>query len=145
MEKKNSLKEKFLCPHCRTHLRLRDNIIFKVEIPSTKQMGLLLLNSELGNYNYISQPDAKFKEGEKVEFYCPVCCANLKAKGIDENLVMIKMLDSENKEYDIYFSKITGVHTTFKIEKHNIIEHFGDNKSEYLRYFTARLKMNLEG
>lgn len=144
METTNGLKEKFLCPHCRTHLRLNTNIIFKVDVPSTNQKGLLLLNSELGNYNYISQPDMKFEEGEKIDFYCPVCSADLKAKGIDEDLILIKMIDSEEKEYDIYFSKIAGVRTTFKIENHNILEHYGEDRSEYLRYFTAQLKLNLE-
>jgi hypothetical protein len=39
----------FLCPKCREHLRVGENIIFKVK-NSKKQAALLLLNPHIGNY-----------------------------------------------------------------------------------------------
>ncbi len=137
------LKFHYLCPECRSYLRVWNNIIFTVKTTVGKRQGLLLLNPELGNYTYISHPSLKFIEGESVEFYCPVCHADLTAMQINENLIRIIMIDEDNNEYDIYFSKITGEHTTFKIEKDNIIERFGEQSSSYVNYFMSKLKQKL--
>jgi len=137
------MKTRFLCPHCRATLRIRENIIFKVKTEDHR-MGILLLNPSLGNYSYISSPDLKFEDGEKVEFLCPVCCENLAAKNISTDLVDIIMVDNEKKEYHVYFSSIAGEHTTFKIEKDNVVEQFGKDSSAYLNYLLKKMKVNLQ-
>lgn len=137
------MNPKFHCPHCYATLRVRENIIFKVRTPDLK-MGILLLNPELGNYSYISSPELKFENGEKVDFLCPVCCINMEAKGINPNLVHILMRDEESREYDVFFSSIAGEHSTFMIEKENVVGKFGEDASSYLNYFMSRLKINLE-
>jgi len=137
------MKTHFHCPHCNAYLRIRENIIFKVRTEDHK-MGILLLNPELGNYSYISSPDLKFKKGEQIEFLCPVCCENLAARDINKNLVSIIMIDENNKKYNVYFSSIVGEQTTFKIEKDNVVEKFGEDSSAYLDYFTKKLKLFIE-
>lgn len=137
------MKTKFLCPHCRATLRVRQNIIFKVRTEDHK-MGIMLLNPELGNYSYISSPDLKFEDGEKIDFMCPVCCEHLAAKDINENLIDVIMIDKEEQEYHVYFSSIAGEQTTFKIEKHNVVAQYGQDSSAYLNYFVKKLKLNLE-
>ena len=142
--KSEPMKIHYLCPHCRSYLRVWNNIIFTVKSTEGKRQGLLLLNPELGNYTYVSHPSLKFIEGEKVEFYCPVCFSNLTAKQINENLVKIIMVDEQLHEYDIYFSTIVGQHTTFKIAQDNIIERHGEHTSSYVNYFMSKLKEHLK-
>lgn len=137
------MKTRFLCPHCNATLRVRKNVIFKVRTEDHK-MGIMLVNPKLGNYHYVSSPDLKFEDGEKVEFMCPVCCENLSAKEINDDLVDVIMIDKENREFHVYFSSIAGEHTTFKIEKDNIVEKYGEDSSAYLNYFSKKLKINLE-
>jgi transcription initiation factor IIE alpha subunit len=137
------MKTQFLCPQCRATLRVRQNIIFKVRTEDQK-MGILLVNPELGNYSYISSPDLKFEDGEKIDFMCPVCCDNLVAKDISEDLVQVIMIDNDDREYRVYFSSIAGEHSTFKIEEQNIVEHYGEDSSAYLNYFMKKLKLQLE-
>lgn len=107
-------------------------------------MGILLLDPKLGNYSYISSPDLKFDKGEHLEFMCPVCCENLEARDINKNLASVIMIDEEGKEYNVYFSSIVGEHTTFKIEKDNVVEKFGEDSSAYLDYFSKKLKLFVE-
>lgn len=137
------MKAKFLCPHCSATLRVRENVIFKVKTKDDK-LGILLLNPELGNYSYISSPDLKFEDGEKVEFMCPVCCENLEASSINKDLVEVVMVDVDQKKYHVFFSSIAGEHTTFKIEENNVIENFGEDSSAYMNYFMKKLQMNLK-
>lgn len=141
--KHEPMKIHYLCPHCRSYLRVWKNIIVTVKSIEGKKQGLLLLDPDLGNYTYVSHPSLKFIEGEKIEFYCPVCFSNLSANEINENLVKIIMVDEQLHEYDIYFSNIAGHQTTFKIAKDNIIERHGDHSSSYTDYFMSKLKENL--
>jgi len=50
------------------------------------------------------------------------------------------LIDENNKEYDVYFSKICGEHSTFKIREDDIIEKHGEDSSAYLNYFMSKLK-----
>ena len=99
-----------------------------------------MLNPELGNYDLIHHASIKFDEGELVDFICPVCHADLTAAEINRNLARIVMIDENNKEYDVYFSRICGEHSTFKIREDDIIERFGENSSAYLNYFMSKFK-----
>lgn len=137
------MKTRFLCPHCRATLRVRQNIIFKVRTEDHR-MGIMLINPELGNYHYVSSPDLKFEDGEKVDFMCPVCCENLAARDINPDLVDVIMIDQQDREYHVYFSSIAGEQSTFKIEKDNIVEQHGEDASAYMSYFMKKLKLNLE-
>lgn len=133
------MKNTFQCPHCLAHLRVRENVIFRVRTKEMKR-GMLLINPELGNYSYISAPDLKFALGEKVDFYCPVCCEDLAVKSINPNLVNVRMKDGE-RDYDVYFSSVVGEHLTFKIHDHNIVDRFGEDYSAYVSYFTQKFRM----
>ena len=59
-------------------------------------------------------------------------------------LVLSKLIDENGKEYNVYFSSIVGEHTTFKIEKANVVEKYGEDSSAYLDYFTKKLKLFVE-
>ena len=137
---KYSLKTNYLCPHCRSYLRVWNNIIFIVKSESRNLQSILLLNPELGNYDLIHHSSIEFKEGEMLDFICPVCQADLTAVKVNSNLVKVIMIDENNIEFDVYFSKICGEHSTFLIQEDDIIEKYGEDSSSYVNYFMSRLK-----
>lgn len=101
----------FLCPKCREHIRVGDNIIFKVK-NSKKQSALLLLSPQIGNYTSIKHPSFVIQQGEYLEFYCPLCNASLMSD-IHKNLARVIQYDESGKANDVYFSQIVGEHSTF--------------------------------
>ena len=140
MEIHPTLKINYLCPVCRSNIRVWNYIIFTVRRHSDKKMGILLLNPELGNYDLIHHSSLKYEEGEMVDFICPVCHADLTAPEINKNLAHVVMIDENNKEYHVFFSKICGEHSTFKIKENDIVEKYGEDSSAYVNYFMSRFK-----
>ena len=140
MESNPTLKVNYLCPSCRSYLRVWNNIIFTVKYQSGLKRGILLLNPELGNYDLIHHSSLKIEEGDMVEFLCPVCHANLTAVEINKNLAHVLMIDENNKEFSVFFSKICGEHSTFKIKEDDIVESYGEDSSGYVNYFMSRFK-----
>lgn len=130
----------YLCPHCDAHLKLQNSLLFVIESESTKLRSLIMLNVELGNFEIITCPSCIFEKGDPCNFYCPVCHHNLAAVSINPNLVHIFMVDKDKKKYDVYFSRIAGEYSTFKMEENNIIEKYGEHSSDYQDYFLAKLK-----
>ena len=142
---KTSLKNNYLCPHCRSYLRVWNNIILIVKSVSRNLQCILLLNPKIGNYDLIHHSSIEFNEGEMLDFICPVCRADLTAFGIHKNLVRIIMINRKKLEFDVYFSKICGERSTFVIHKDDIIEKHGENSSAYVNYFMSRLKKDKSG
>lgn len=134
----------YKCPHCDSYLRVRENIIISFKAKKSENQGIILLNPELGNYGFIVHDTVIFEKDEVVDFYCPICAADLSAKEINPKLVNLTMIDKNGVEYDIFFSRVAGEHSTFKVDKENIIEKFGKNASSYLGYFTSKLKKQME-
>ncbi|MBC8376876.1 MAG: hypothetical protein H8E26_12585 [FCB group bacterium] len=123
----------YICPYCRGNLKIDGDIVFAVRTQN-QQRGLLMVNSELGDYRYRKHPDLDLNEGDRLETFCPICHANLKAINVNTNLAEIIMLDEEGKEYQIYFSKIVGEHVTLKI-KDTDMESFGEDSEGYVNFF----------
>ena len=103
----------YLCPHCRGHLKVGDHIIFKIR-NTRREKGLLLLHSDVEDYTSLKHPHFTFQEGERIDFFCPICMQSLDA-AIDENLVHVIMIDSHHVEHEIYFSRIAGEKSTFNV------------------------------
>jgi hypothetical protein len=137
------MNKDYICPYCNSHLVSSDHIVLSLDSEHSKKRGLILLNVELGNYSYLNHPSLRFEKGEIVDLYCPVCHANLKIPEINENLVRLIFIDKAGKKFDVYFSRVAGEHSTFKINKDDIIEQFGEDASAYLNYFTSKLKQIL--
>lgn len=104
----------FICPKCRQHLRVSDNIIFKVKNDS-KQSGLLLLSPQIGNYNSHKHRSFEIKTGESLEFFCPLC-NTLLTSDIHKNLAYVILVDETGKNHDVYFSQVVGEHSTFETD-----------------------------
>jgi competence CoiA-like predicted nuclease len=140
MKKEVKLKTNYSCPYCDSYLRIWNNIIFTIHYDGGKKKGILLLDPALGNYSCTVHTEMKIKEGEKIEFFCPVCHESLTAGEINENLVRIIMSDENKQQSDVYFSRICGEESTFKITDNNIIAKFGKDDSHYVNYFLAKYK-----
>lgn len=109
----------YLCPHCRGHLRVGENIVFKVR-NTLREKGLLLLHPENGNYSSIIHPRFHLEGGDRIDFFCPLCMSSLDAS-LNENLVHVIMLDPEGKEHEIYFSRVAGENSTFKVPTRGVL------------------------
>jgi transcription initiation factor IIE alpha subunit len=130
------MKNRFLCPKCRAELKIRDNIIFTGKTETGKR-GILLLNQELGNYNLLHEPEFKYKNGEHLHFYCPICQADLGIHDVSEDLAEVIMIDDQDEEYEIIFSVIAGKQCTLKLKDSSIIEKHGSDADEYQNFWGA--------
>lgn len=123
------MKRNYKCPICRSYIRVGDYIVLSFKSP-VNETGLIFLSPEIGNYEKLSHPEFKLKEGEAYKVYCPVCHTTLNEKD-KENMVKI-ILEQEGEEFDIHFSNIVGEEMTYKVTKQEVIK-FGrsDRLSKY--------------
>jgi hypothetical protein len=130
----------YVCPKCRSYLRVWNNIIFSVKSCTEDKKGLLLLNPELGNFEFISHYHLEFNIMDCLEFFCPVCNFDLTASDVNKNLARVIMIDEDEKEYDVYFSRLRGEQSTFKVSNGDIVEKFGKDSSSYVDYFMSKFR-----
>lgn len=126
------MENDFLCPKCRSFLNIGNKIVFSIKV-KTDQSGLLLLEKTLGNYEVKKQEQIQYEKGDILGFFCPICHENL-VSDIHLNLAKVLMIDDEKQEYDVFFSRISGEHATYKV-KNEKIEAFGTEKDKYSQLF----------
>lgn len=114
------MKNYYLCPYCRGHLRVGENIVFKVR-NTFREKGLLLLLPEDGNYSSIIHPKFHVEDGDRIDFFCPLCMNSLDAS-LNENLVHVIMVDPDGREHEIYFSRIAGEKISYTISSKEVDE-----------------------
>jgi len=119
----------FLCPKCNGQLNVGDVLIFVSKI-NDERNGLLLLHPELGNYSVINHKLFHISKGEVVEFSCSICQENLTSE-IDNNLASVFMIDKNNVQHNILFSKVNGERCTYKITGDDL-ESFGEDSATYI-------------
>jgi len=131
------MKTDFICPQCQGHLLVSDKIILTAITRQDKKSGMILLSPKLGDYATIQHPGFEIKKGDEVDYYCPICHANLSASDVDQNLVRIFMVDEKDDRYEIYFSGVSGEKCTYKVSDKKV-EKFGESAEKYYKYFMAR-------
>ncbi len=99
------------------------------------ERGLLLLSPSLGDYEIIHPPGFKYEEGDRLEFFCPVCHKSLAIPEVNKDLAEVEMIDENNEKYEIVFSEIAGKKCTIKIKNNSIVEIFGDDAEEYKNFW----------
>ena len=130
------MKNDFLCTYCKGKLNVKGNMVLSVRTESMKR-GLVFLSPKLGNYETTTNPSFEMKDGEHLDFFCPICHANLAALEIDDNLAKVFMTDESQKVYEIVFSEIAGEHCTYKLVDHEI-ESYGEHVDHYVNHFGAK-------
>ena len=73
-----------------------------------------MMHLEGDHYSGVMHPSFYAKEGERIDFYCPLCMQSLDA-AMDENLVEVTMVDSSGFEQEIYFSRIAGEESAYLV------------------------------
>jgi hypothetical protein len=122
------MNNQYLCPQCRGHLRVGEYIVFRIR-NTRRDKGLLLLHPEVGNYTSIKHPKFQYEEGERIDFFCPICMHSLDA-ALDENLVHVLMIDELRTEHEVYFSRIAGEQSTYQVSDDGITE-CGEHSHRY--------------
>ena len=122
----------FLCPACNGHLTINDALILSIKTDS-KHKGLILLNPEIGNYIKTTHQSFVIEKGVQYILYCPICGAILNTKD-HHQLVKLKMIGNDEKEYDVYFSGVGGEKCTYKVSGKKV-EKKGPDANIYDKYF----------
>lgn len=122
------MEQHYFCPHCEGHLKIGENIVF-IAKNERKEKGIILLHSEIGNYSSLKHPSFVFRKGEVLQFFCPLCKASL-TSDIDDNLILINMQDESGTNYKVYFSRIAGEYSTYKVHDDKV-EATGDHADRY--------------
>lgn len=130
------MKNRFLCPSCRSDLKVKNSVIFSAQTENGIR-GLVLFSPELGNYSIIHVPWFTYKEGDRIDFFCPVCHAGLGIAEVGKDLAGVVMIDEKAVEYNIVFSEIAGKRCTIKLKANTIVESYGDDAGEYSNYWGA--------
>jgi hypothetical protein len=126
----------YLCPECKSLLNIGDKIVLSVRLKN-KQNGLLLFEKILGSYSVKKQNTLHYKDGDLVEFFCPICHEALQSS-VHQNLIRLISNNDEENESDIFFSRIAGEQATYKISGKEI-EAFGKDHEIYLDILKDRI------
>ena len=128
----------YRCPHCHAYLNVCEYVTFAAE-KSDGTKGLILLHPEIGNFDSDQHEKFTIDEGEKIKFKCPACHASLTASKA-ENLAHIEAIGENENVFDVYFSRIKGEKSTYRLEGESV-EIFGEHSSNYEEYFNlSRMK-----
>ncbi len=126
------MKNNYQCPFCKGFLNIGDYVVFTARLKSGLS-GMLLLHPELGNYEVVHHPQFVIEAGENVEFKCPICSKSL-VSNKSEELAQLIMSDEKGKEFEVFFSKVKGVKSTYQIIGDNV-KLYGDDSTRYIDFF----------
>jgi uncharacterized protein YbaR (Trm112 family) len=121
------MEKHYICPKCEGQLMVGDNIIL-IAKNKNKDKGFLLLHHEIGNYTSLKHPSFQINKNEVLELICPLCHTNLMSD-FDENLSHL-ILKENDKNYDIYFSRIAGEKSTYLVDG-ELVTATGEHSSRY--------------
>jgi hypothetical protein len=120
------MKRTYSCPQCRAVLNPNVKII--VAAYRRDKRGLVLLSPQPGNYQAIISGDLPLKQGDLVEFHCPVC-SYLLTTSHDENLAGLDFRFSTGLEGKVYFSRRYGEHATYFVAADDV-RSYGEHKAD---------------
>jgi hypothetical protein len=120
----------YLCPHCRGAINAANNIILSAKT-SKKQVGLILLHEEIGNYSSISSASLNIEKGEVVDLFCPICHESLNIPNKD-SLARYISIDDNCKECYIIISRKYGENITFRVDENKQVESYGEKLSRFI-------------
>jgi hypothetical protein len=98
------------------------------------QKGLMLLSPEVGDYKCKSHPSFNVEPGTHIDYYCPICLADLAAKELSNNLARIIKVEDAGAESFVLFSEIAGEKCTYVIHDDDV-EAYGEDQARYMNFF----------
>ncbi len=119
----------YLCPRCKGHLNAGNKVVFSTK-NTRGSKGLILLNPTIGGYSYDHHKAYNLVKGELIDFNCPICGKDLKSLK-NQSYVAIDMIDHNNKQYEVLFSRVVGDKSTYVIASDNAIEQFGEDAIDF--------------
>ena len=121
------MKRSYYCLKCGTDLNPGTKIILTFIAKSGQ--GLILFSPQPGNYSVIVPEAARFRQGEAVQFNCPVCHAEI-TSAVNKNLAEIGFRFSNGLEGRVSFSRRYGEHATYFVTQEEI-RTYGENAQVY--------------
>jgi hypothetical protein len=123
------MKTRFFCPHCRGVLNPTAELVLTARVGSVG--GLIFFNPEPGSYRYQCDESLHscLKEGDEVDFFCPICGADLVSPSA-ATLVEIVIKTPEQKTKVARFSRVCGEHATF-VSDGEVVQSFGQHSARY--------------
>lgn len=128
------MENRFLCPSCRSDLKIKNSVIFSAQTEKGNR-GLVLFSPDLGDYSILHVPAFEYSIGEHIDFFCPVCHASLGIPDVSKDLAGVIMIDDKMVEYNIIFSEVAGKKCTMKIRENAIVESFGEDAAEFSNFW----------
>jgi transcription initiation factor IIE alpha subunit len=117
------INNNYICPNCKGHLRVGNYLVFATKTEN-KHKGMILMSPVVGNYEYEHHEKFILNEGEKVNFYCPICHSDL-TSAVNSDYAMVHMVcEEDGAEYELYFSKLKGNKSTYLVAN-DTVESFG--------------------
>ncbi len=129
------MPNKYLCPKCRSHLKVEGRIIISAKAKDGSE-GLISLSPEIGNYTVNFPSTINHKSGDLLNLFCPVCHQNL-ASSKHINLAMLIATDEKRQEFEVFFSQIVGEQSTITMIG-DFADLFGDDVYKYQDLFKPR-------
>lgn len=111
------MKRRYFCPECDANLNPNVKIILMVQ--RDEQQGLILLSPRPGDYKIILAVEIDLKEGDLVEFHCPVCGEILDADD-KEGMAHLTFRFSNGNKGTVYFSRRFGEHATYFVAEDEV-------------------------
>ncbi|MFP4471076.1 MAG: hypothetical protein ACLFPE_10355 [Bacteroidales bacterium] len=128
------MEPSFHCPFCHGQLYVNERIVLSAQ--SDKGLkGLILLTPDLGDYRAMKHPSFKIEVGEHVDFFCPICHANLIVERKGKKFTHIMMLDT-GEEFEVLFSQIAGEKCTYVVGE-NSVKAFGEDADANTNFWGA--------
>ena len=115
------------CPKCDAVLNPNVRVVLVAHVGDVR--GLMLMSSKLGDYQVICDKgfDLDVKEGDVVDFRCPVCTESLTSEKY-ETFTELKIVNSHRPEQPpslLRFSRVCDEHATFLYDDKGVKE-FGE-------------------
>jgi len=118
---------RFYCPQCKAHLNPGTKIIMRFGVRG--KTGLILFSPTVGDYASILPEGVEFRDGERVDFFCPVCQAGF-ASASDARLGEVLLSRDDDDMVRIGFSRVYGEKATFVISS-DAVQSYGPNAGDF--------------
>jgi len=124
------MEVQYICPHCRAAINACNYVILAAKAKN-RNIGLVMLHEEIGNYTSKHSATLKVEIGEIIALYCPVCNHKLQTMRGDQ-FATFNRIDESGQESRIVISRKYGERITFRVEKGKPYESYGESVRKYM-------------